>query len=71
MTLRAFTPIVLLVAVAILSILAAIVFPTFAQVRERARQTGCLSKSRASAPTAAFSTFPSEARSRSGIGAAR
>jgi len=39
----AFTLIELLVVVAIIAILAAILFPVFAQVREKARQTQCLS----------------------------
>jgi len=40
---RAFTLIELLVVIAIIAILAAILFPVFAQVREKARQTSCLS----------------------------
>jgi len=40
---RAFTLIELLVVIAIISILAAILFPVFARVREKARQTACLS----------------------------
>jgi prepilin-type N-terminal cleavage/methylation domain-containing protein len=40
---RAFTLIELLVVIAILAILAAILFPVFAQVREKARQTACSS----------------------------
>lgn len=38
----AFTLIELLVVIAIIAILAAILFPVFAQVREKARQTSCL-----------------------------
>ncbi|MBC8137084.1 MAG: DUF1559 domain-containing protein [Fibrella sp.] len=40
---RAFTLIELLVVIAIIAILAAILFPVFAQSREKARQTSCLS----------------------------
>src|ERR1700755_3250569 len=39
----AFTLIELLVVIAIIAILAAILFPVFAQVREKARATSCLS----------------------------
>src|SRR5579862_8527959 len=40
---KGFTLIELLVVIAIIAILAAILFPVFAKVREKARQTTCLS----------------------------
>lgn len=43
---NAFTLIELLVVIAIIAILAAILFPVFAQAREKARQTSCLSNTR-------------------------
>ena len=41
-----FTLIELLVVIAIIAILAAILFPVFSRVREKARQTQCLSHTR-------------------------
>jgi len=41
-----FTLIELLVIMAIIAILAAILFPVFAQAREKARQASCLSNER-------------------------
>jgi prepilin-type N-terminal cleavage/methylation domain-containing protein/prepilin-type processing-associated H-X9-DG protein len=43
---RAFTLIELLVVIAVIAILAAILFPVFAQTREKARQTACFSNLR-------------------------
>jgi prepilin-type N-terminal cleavage/methylation domain-containing protein/prepilin-type processing-associated H-X9-DG protein len=43
---RGFTLIELLVVIAIIAILAAILFPVFAQAREKARQTSCMSNTR-------------------------
>ena len=45
-SIRAFTLIELLVVIAIIAILAAILFPVFAQAREKARSISCLSNNR-------------------------
>ena len=43
---RGFTLIELLVVIAIIAIIAALLFPVFAQARERARMTACVSNMR-------------------------
>ena len=43
---QAFTLIELLVVIAIIAVLAAILFPVFAQARDKARQASCLSNTR-------------------------
>jgi len=54
--LRGFTLIELLVVIAIIAILAAILFPVFAQAREKARQTSCLSNTKQLATAIAMFT---------------
>ncbi|MES2465137.1 MAG: prepilin-type N-terminal cleavage/methylation domain-containing protein [Armatimonadota bacterium] len=51
---RAFTLIELLVVIAIIAILAAILFPVFAQAREKARQIACLSNTKQMAQAVAM-----------------
>ncbi len=51
---HAFTLIELLVVIAIIAILAAILFPVFAQAREKARQTACLSNAKQIGPQRSF-----------------
>src|ERR1043166_6183176 len=43
---RGFTRIELLVVIAVIAVLAAILFPVFAQAREKARQATCVSNNR-------------------------
>lgn len=53
---RGFTLIELLVVITIIAILAAILFPVFAQAREKARQTSCLSNTKQMAQAVALFT---------------
>jgi prepilin-type N-terminal cleavage/methylation domain-containing protein/prepilin-type processing-associated H-X9-DG protein len=58
---RGFTLIELLVVIAIIAILAAILFPVFAQAREKARQSACMSNARQYAMATAMYTQDWEA----------
>jgi prepilin-type N-terminal cleavage/methylation domain-containing protein len=51
-----FTLIELLVVIAIIAILAAILFPVFAQAREKARQTQCTNNMKQNRARRAFNT---------------
>src|SRR5258706_3758359 len=53
---RAFTLIELLVVIAIIAILAAILFPVFAQAREKARGISCISNAKQTALASAMYT---------------
>jgi len=61
---RGFTLIELLVVIAIIAILAAILFPVFAQAREKARQTACISNTKQLA--LAFAMYVQDYDERSG-----
>ena len=54
---KAFTLIELLVVIAIIALLAAILFPVFAQAREKARQASCLSNQKQMALGTLMSAF--------------